>query len=176
MESIINFFLTQISEILPFFVVDEYENAIVLRLGKYTDRVYEAGAHWKWPYVDNVLKQYIITTTISMPAQSIMTMDEKGVVCKATVKYNIEDLPKFILNVYDQSDAISDTTQGIVAKEVGKRNLIELTGDDIDNEITKKLRLIVKKWGVNVDNVTLTDKVECASVRLFNEQQGNGLI
>ena len=176
MESIINFFLTQIGEIMPFFVVDEYENAIILRLGKYTDKVYKAGIYAKWPYADSVLKQYTITTTISMPAQSIMTADGKGVVCKATVKYNIEDVPKFLLTVYDQSDAISDTTQGIVAREVGKRPLLELTGDDIDNEITKKLRLVVKKWGVNVDNVTLTDKVECPSLRLFNEQQGNALI
>ena len=40
---------------------------------------------------------------------------------------------------------------------------------NIDNEITKKLRIEVKKWGINVEKVTLTDIGLISSIRLFNE-------
>lgn len=42
--------------------------------------------------------------------------------------------------------------------------------DDVDNEMTKKLRIEVKKWGISIESVTMTDIGITRSIRLFNEQ------
>ena len=168
LDRLIDFILSIIEEILPFFVIKEYEGAIILRFGKYY-KTYSKGIYFKIPFVDNPIKDFITTTTLTIASQSITTKDEKQLVVKAVVKYNIEDIKAFLLEVYDATDAISDTTQAIIKEQVNMRDWKECNNIELDNEITKKLRREVKKWGINIDKVTLTDIGIIKSIRLFNE-------
>lgn len=169
MEAILSFILNFINEIFPFFIVDQYENAILLRGGKYTGRIYRPGIYFKISFYDKPLIQSIIYTTLSIPVQSLITLDGKEIVVKGIVKYKVEDVETFLLEVYDAIDAIADTAQSIIAKECSKRTWAELREEDIDNEITKKLRVVLKRWGIHVEMVTLSDKTTSRSFRFFNE-------
>ena len=173
MESIVNLLLHFGKDLLPIFVVYEYENAIKLSGGKYTNRIYNAGWYWKIPFYDDILTVTTILTTLSIPVQSLVTIDNKSITVKGVVKYKIDSADAFLLEIYDATDAISDTTQGIIAKECTKRTWEEIRNEDIDNEITKKLRLAVKKWGVYIENVTLSDKTESTVLRIFNETEND---
>lgn len=170
MEAIISFILNFLDELSPFFIVNQYQNAIILRRGIYTDKIYTKGIFFKIPYFDEVLKQHIVVTTLSLPVQSLVTQDDKPIVVKGVVKYKIEDIKLFLLEVYDAFDAIGDTAQSIIAKECNKKTWEEIKIEDIDNEITKKLRSNLKQWGIYIESVTLTDKTPSRSFRLFNEQ------
>lgn len=171
-EKILEVILNFIEDILPFFVVKEYEQAIVLRFGKYK-KTLERGFYFKIPFVDNPIKDTVVTTTLTIPAQSITTSDEKQLVIKAVVKYNIDDIKAFLLNVYDAKDAIADTAQAIIKEQIHQRTWAECNSDKLDNEITKKLRIEVKKWGINIDKVTLTDIGLIRTIRLINENIDN---
>ena len=168
MEKILEFLLSIISDVLPFYTIKQYEMGVVLRGGKFL-KVTNPGFHFKLPFFDDVLKSVVVVTTLTIPVQSITTKDNKDVVIKSVVKYTIDDIKSFILNVYDAIDAISDTTQAIIKEQITTKNWSQCTNSNIDNEITKKLRIEVKKWGINVEKVTLTDIGLISSIRLFNE-------
>lgn len=167
-DKLIEFLLGIITDILPFFVVTEYNKAVVFRAGKF-HKVADAGFHWKIPFFDNPDERTVVTTTLSIPTQSITTKDGLQLVVKAVVKYNVNDIKKLVLNVYDPIDAISDTTQGIIKEQITSKSLLECYHNELDNDITKKVRTAVKQWGIEIEKVTLTDLGTIKSLRLFNE-------
>ena len=161
-----------LSDIVPFFVVKEYEQAVLLRVGTFHN-TYKKGLHFKFPLIDEVLKHVTVTTTLTIPTQSVTTLDQKQIVVKAVVKYIIEDIKLFLLQVNDSVDAISDTTQAIIKEQINQKEWKDCNSIKFDNEITKKLRIYIKKWGIYVDKVTLTDIGIIRSIRLFNEHTHN---
>ena len=167
-DKLIEFLLNIIEDIMPVFFVKQYNNGILLRMGKFV-RVVKPGVVFKIPFLDKVEITTIVTTTLSVPTQSVITKDKKQLVVKSVVKYKISDVELFMLNVYDSTDAISDITQAIVKEQISLRTFEECTDNDFDNTVTKKLRVEMKKWGIEVDRVTLTDIGQIKSLRLFNE-------
>ncbi len=168
-DKLIDFLISLLDKILPWFVVKQFDNGIILRCGKYT-KTFQPGIYWKIPFLDEVMTHHIVITLLSIPVQSLTTKDGQQVVIKGVVKFKVENVKLLLLDVYDATDAISDITQSIIKKQVHIRNWEECNNDDLDNEITKKLRLEVKKWGISVESVTLTDMGLSPSFRLFNEQ------
>lgn len=168
LDKLIDFLLNFIEDVIPFFFVKQYDNGILLRMGKFK-RVVTPGIVFKIPFIDKIETQTIVTTTLSVPTQSVITLDKKQLVVKSLVKYKILDVESFMLMVYDATDAISDITQGIIKEQVAIRSFDECIANDFDNTITKKLRVEVRKWGIDVERVTLTDIGQIKSLRLFNE-------
>ena len=76
--------------IMPVFVVDMWEKALVLRFGKFND-IKEPGLHWKIPFVDSVWHQTVVTQSIHLHPQSITSLDYKNIVVRAIVRYDIAD-------------------------------------------------------------------------------------
>ena len=167
-DKLIEFLLNIIEDIMPVFFVKQYNNGILLRMGKFV-RVVKPGVVFKIPFLDKIEVVTIVTTTLSVPTQSVITKDKKQLVVKSVVKYKIADVELFMLNVYDSTDAISDITQAIIKEQISLRTFEECTDNDFDNTVTKKLRVEMKKWGIEVDRVTLTDTGQIKSLRLFNE-------
>lgn len=152
----------------PLFIINEYEEGVLLRFGIYK-RNLGKGIHWKVPFIDTVLSIHTVWTTINLPPQSLITKDEKNIVVTAVVKYRVSDIKKFQLEVYDSIDAISDLSQGAIKKIVMSKMWEDCKNDDLDNDITKKARVEVKKFGIEIDQITLTNLAQIRSIRLFND-------
>lgn len=172
-DKLIEFLLGTLEDLLPIFIVTQYNKAVVFRAGKF-HKVADAGLHWKIPFFDKPDERTIITTTLTIPAQSITTKDGKQLVVKAMVRYNISDIKTLVLTIFDPIDAISDTTQGIIKEQITSREWSECSDNELDNTITKKVRSTVKHWGIEIEKVTLTDMGAIKSLRLFNESIFNG--
>lgn len=167
-DKLIDFLLAMLYDILPVWFVKQYDNGIFLRMGKFV-RVVKPGVVWKIPFIDKIESQTIVTTTLSVPTQSVITKDKKALVVKSVVKYKITDVEKFMLTVYDAQDAIADTAQSIIKTQIAEKDFEECTTNEFDNTVTKKLRNEVKHWGIDIEKVTLTDIGQIKSLRLFNE-------
>lgn len=172
-DKLIEFLLGLIEDIIPVFFVKQYDNGVLFRAGKF-HRVVFPGPVFKIPFIDKIETQTIVTTTLSVPTQSVMTKDKQQLVVKAVVKYKIVSVEDFMLKVYDATDAISDTVQAIVKAQIAARNFDECIDNEFDNTITKKLRNEVKHWGIEIDKVTLSDIGPIKSLRLFNESPSFG--
>ena len=161
-----------IRELLPIVIVPEYEDGIILRFGKYY-KTMSPGVYFKIPFFDEVLTYHTVMTTLALPSQSLYTIDKQNLVVKGVVKYSIVDVKTFLLEVYDAQDAISDMAQGIIKNIIISKTLEECTHTDIDSNLTKKVRSEIKKWGVDIQQVTLTDVAPIRSIRLINDNISN---
>ena len=172
LDKLIEFLLGFIKELLPFIIIKQYEKAVIFRFGKYR-KISLPGFHWKIPFFFFYDVYGIAVTTLTLPAQTIITKDGKSVVIKATVKYEIEDLKIFGVQVADAIDALSDTSRGVIFDEIKNLTYIESYQKDINKVINPKIKREAKSWGIKVHKVTITDYSEMMSLRLFNEQSEN---
>jgi regulator of protease activity HflC (stomatin/prohibitin superfamily) len=163
-----------IEKLLPFFIVMDYEEAVILRFGKF-HRVAKPGLHFRIPFVDEPMTNHVVVTTLSLPPQSLYTKDKQNIVVKGVIKYRIADVQTFLLEVYDAQDAISDMTQSIIKNVIMDKTMDECIDPEIDNTLAKKARVEAKKWGVEIQQVTLTDLAPIKSFRLINDTVINKL-
>lgn len=173
-DKLIELLSNWIEQLLPIFIIRDYEKAVLLRWGKYK-RTVNPGVYFKIPFFDEVLSHHVVVTTLSLPPQSLYTKDRQNVVVKGLVKYRIADVKTFLLEVYDAQDAISDMTQSIIKNIIMDKSLVECTDSEIDNTLTKKSRVEARKWGVEIQQVTLTDLAPIRSFRLINDTIVNKL-
>jgi regulator of protease activity HflC (stomatin/prohibitin superfamily) len=161
-------------QLTPIIIIRHYEEAVLLRFGKFKT-VLKPGIHFKIPLFDEVIDQHVVITTLSLNAQSLYTKDYQNIVVKAVIKYKIADVKTFLLEVYDAQDALSDMSQSIIKNVIMSMTIVECTDIELDNILTKKVRVEAKKWGVEVQQVTLTDLAPIKSYRLINDNFLNKL-
>lgn len=161
-------------QLTPVIIIRDYEEAVLLRFGKFKT-VYKPGMHFKIPLFDEVIDQHVVVTTLSLDAQSLYTLDKQNIVVKAVIKYKISDVKTFLLEVYDAQDALSDMSQSIIKNVIMSMTMDECTDQELDNTLTKKVRVEARKWGVEVQQVTLTDLAPIRSFRFINDSFLNKL-
>ena len=161
-------------QLTPIIIIRDYEEAVLLRFGRFKT-VFKPGMHFKIPLFDEVIDQHVVVTTLSLDAQSLYTKDKQNIVVKGLIKYKIADVKIFLLEVYDAQDALSDMSQSIIKNVIMSMTMDECTDSELDNILTKKVRVEAKKWGVEVQQVTLTDLAPIRSYRLINDNFTNKL-
>lgn len=160
--------------LMPAIIIPNYEEAVLLRNGKFV-KVLGPGFHVKLPIFDEVISQHVVVTTLSLPAQSLYTQDKQNIVVKGVIKYKISDVKIFLLEVFDAQDALADMTQSIIKNIIITTPLEQCLDLELDNLLTKKVRVEAKKWGVDIQQVTLTDIAPIRSYRIINDSVLNNL-
>lgn len=173
-DKLIDLIVQWISDFLPVVIIPSYEEGVRLSFGKFK-KVLRPGMHFKIPLVDEILRHHVVVTTLSLPAQSLYTVDKQNFVVKGVIKYKIADVKTFLLEVYDAQDALSDMTLSIIKNIVISLPAEKCIDPELDNLLTKKARVEAKKWGVDIQQVTLTDVAPIKSFRLINDTVVNKL-
>ena len=173
-DKLIEVILEWWGQIMPFYIIRDYEEAVLSRFGRFK-AVIKPGFHLKIPFFDEVIDQHVVVTTLSLDAQSLYTKDKQNIVVKGLVKYKISDVKIFLLEVFDAQDALSDMSQSIIKNVIMSMTMDECTDSELDNTLTKKVRVEARKWGVDIQQVTLTDLAPIKSFRLINDNFANKL-
>lgn len=177
-EKLIDFLFEVLDDLLPWFITKEYEQTVVLRLGKIRRKwlwfnynpVKNKGFHFKIPFADQPLTYVVVPTTVETDAQTILTLDKKEVTVRCIIKYEIFDVVLMTTDIYDSIDALQDITQGHIMNEINKATYLDCSNTaELSNTVTKKVRTEAKKYGITVLQVTLTNFVQTRNYRLFNE-------
>ncbi len=139
-------------------VVDQYERAIVLTLGKFTS-MRSAGLTWIFVGIQRMIKVDMRIRTVDIPQQEVITKDNVPLNINAVVYYQIEDAEKAILNIQDYPVAVADFSQVALCDVVG--------GFELDNVLSEReviadrIKIIVDKttesWGINITAIKLQD-------------------
>lgn len=174
LDKLIDLFIQWVNDILPIVIIPSYEEGVRLSFGKFK-KVLSPGMHFKLPFVDEIIRHHVVVTTISLPAQSLYTLDKQNFVVKGVIKYKIADVKTFLLEVYDAQDALSDITLSIIKNIIVSLPAEKCIDPELDNLLTKKARVEAKKWGVDIQQVTLTDVAPIRSFRLINDTIVNKL-
>jgi regulator of protease activity HflC (stomatin/prohibitin superfamily) len=149
-------------------VVNEWESGVRMRGGKFNKNV-EAGIRFKIPFLDKIYTCYNITRTLHPHAQTLTTLDQKPIVLKSIIRFHVEDAKTYLLTLNTASDVLIDTTQGIIKETIETLNWKDL--NEVDDLITEKTREMVKKWGINIERVTLTDLGLVRTYRLMSDKE-----
>ena len=150
-------------------IIPVFEMALVLHFGK-SHRVLGPGIHWKWPFADQIHNHIVIPTTMGTGVQSVITKDGKQIAVKSVIKYTIYDIQMFVEQIYDQADALVDVTQGAIMEIINARTYEEcLDAEGLSNSLAIKVRRDVKKYGIAIEAVTLTDFADTPSYRIFTD-------
>lgn len=169
-DKLFDFLASIYEELLPCVVLPPYLKGVRLRWG-ISKGILEPGFHWKIPFADNILSAMVKPTAIPLPEQSVTTADGLNVVVKATVKYQVDDVEKLLLDVNKPIDAFGDMIAGIIRSKIIVRTWAECNGEDLMKQIASASKREGKRWGIEIMEVTLTDLAIMRSLRLLYSGQ-----
>lgn len=116
------------------FTVSEAERAIKFRLGEIIKSDYEAGLHFKIPFINNVKKFDKRIQTMDAKPERFLTAEKKNVIVDSFVKWRIGDVNTFYTVVAGDTGQANLRLDQIVKDafrgEFGKRNIKQLVSTD----------------------------------------------
>jgi regulator of protease activity HflC (stomatin/prohibitin superfamily) len=159
-----NFFLYSLFLIIIFFVlpgfrvVNQYERAIVLTFGKYSN-TREPGLNWIIPLVQQFIKIDIRITAVDIPQQEAITKDNVPVGINAVVYFHVIRAEDAYLKVQNYAYAVSQYAQAALRDVIGGVELDSLLTerDTIANEIKQIVDKATEGWGINVEAIKIQD-------------------
>ncbi|MDD1655917.1 MAG: slipin family protein, partial [Methanomicrobiales archaeon] len=142
-----------------FKVADQWENAVVLRLGKFRG-LQGPGPFFIIPLVERVaywIDLRIITTTFK--AEKTLTKDTVPVDVEAVLFWKVVNTEKAALEVEDYRSAISWASQTALREVIGKSFLADMLEgrEKLDKELQAIIDLRTEQWGVKISSVEIRD-------------------
>lgn len=168
LDRFIEFLTSFWDDLIPCKIMSQWEKGILMRLGKYR-KTLEPGLVWKIPFVDEVLTQVYVTTTLKLTPQTLPTKDGKQLVIRGIVKYELQDIKTFLLEVTDAQDALGDMTQGAIKNIIFDNTYSDILTNNVDKKITDFARKEAVKWGIKIWSVTTIDLGEIRTIRIIND-------
>lgn len=139
-------------------VIDQYERAVVLTLGKYSSTK-DPGLRWILVGFQRLLKVDLRIRTIDIPQQEVITKDNVPVGINAVVYFHVDSAEKALLNIQNYTVAVSQYAQAALRDVIGGIELDPLLSDrqQIAQEIKKIVDEATNAWGINVTDVKIQD-------------------
>jgi regulator of protease activity HflC (stomatin/prohibitin superfamily) len=140
-------------------VADQWEKAVVLRLGRFRS-IQGPGLFFIIPVIDFIsywIDTRVITTTFK--TEKTLTKDTVPVDVDAVLFWKVIDPKKAALDVADYKSAISWASQTALRDVIGKTMLSDMLEgrEKISAELQKIIDVRTEPWGVNVISVEVKD-------------------
>jgi regulator of protease activity HflC (stomatin/prohibitin superfamily) len=135
-------------------IVNEYQNGVVFRLGRYVG-LKRAGFRWLIPVIERMVIIDLRTVARDVPPQDVITKDNVSVKVNAVVYFRVIHAEKAVLQVEDYLYATSQLAQTTLRAILGQVELDELLSerDRVNREIQQVLDAHTDPWGIKVSNV-----------------------
>lgn len=115
------------------FVVNQAEQALVLRLGAHRATIKDPGLHVKLPLIEDVVRYEQRLLSLEPPAEEIILGDQKRIVVDTYTRYRIADPLKFYQTLRNETNARSQLTQVVssaLRQALGQVMLPSLLSDE----------------------------------------------
>ncbi|XP_077300151.1 band 7 protein AGAP004871-like [Arctopsyche grandis] len=160
LSSILLVFTFPFSLCICFKVVQEYERAVIFRLGRIrTGGARGPGLFFVLPCIDTYRKVDLRTVSFDVPSQEVLTKDSVTVSVDAVVYYRINDPLKAVVAVENYSHSTRLLAATTLRNVIGTRNLAQLLSDReaISQLMQSTLDDATGPWGVKVERVEIKD-------------------
>jgi regulator of protease activity HflC (stomatin/prohibitin superfamily) len=155
-------------------IVNQGDEALVERLGKYTGKKLKPGINYVIPMVENIsFKQTIRERVIDIPPQQCITRDNVSITADAVVYWKILDMERAYYKVENLQSAMVNLVLTQIRSEIGKLELDETftARSQINELLLRELDESTDPWGVKVTRVELRDIVPARAVLDAMEMQ-----
>ena len=136
-------------------ILNEYERAVVFRLGRLIGRPKGPGLVLIfWP-IDTMVKVSLRTIVHDVPAQDIITKDNVSVKVNAVVYFRVVDPAKAVVEVENYLYATSQLAQTTLRSVLGQAELDELLSerDKLNDQLQEIIDSQTDPWGIKVSMV-----------------------
>ena len=135
-------------------IVNEYEQGVVLRLGRYVG-LRTAGLKWIIPFVDRMVIIDMRVTAEQVPPQDVITRDNVSVKVNAVIYFRVMQADRAFLQVTDFLFATSQFAQTTLRSVLGQVDLDDLLSqrDKINRQLQEIIDRHTEPWGVKVTAV-----------------------
>ncbi len=138
-------------------IVNEYERAVVFRLGKVLPQPKGPGLIFIFKPIDRAVVVSLRTVVLDVPSQDIITRDNVSLKVSAVVYFRVLDVKQAIIGVENYYYATSQIAQTTLRSILGEVSLDELLADR--EKLSQRLRQIIdtatEPWGIEVTSVEL---------------------
>ncbi|XP_034462940.1 stomatin (EPB72)-like 3b [Hippoglossus hippoglossus] len=141
-------------------IVQEYERAVIFRLGRITDRKAKGpGIFFVLPCTDSFVKVDLRTISFDIPPQEILTKDSVTVSVDGVVYFRVSDPIASVANVSNADFSTRLLAQTTLRNVLGTKNLSEVLSDReiIAHTMQSSLDEATDPWGIKVERVEIKD-------------------
>ncbi|MFZ6046144.1 FtsH protease activity modulator HflK [Pseudomonas sp. CR3202] len=141
------------------YVVDEQEQAVVLRFGKYYETV-GPGLNIYFPPIDRKFQENVTRERAYSKQGQMLTEDENIVEVPLTVQYKISNLQDFVLNVDQPEVSLQHATESALRHVVGSTEMDQVLTEGRElmaSEIKERLQRFLDNYrtGITVTQVNV---------------------
>lgn len=165
-EKIFDLIISVADQVSPVFILDQTELGIIKRFGMYK-RLALPGVCWKIPFIESQESETVVLTTLSLRAQTLTTYDDKSIVISAIVAYSINDIAKYLLNMYDGEEVLADITMGAIQEQVAQTSYVDIF--EVQEAVLPLVRKKLRDFGIKIKTVTFIDLGAVRSIRLIQD-------
>ncbi|NEO45187.1 MAG: SPFH/Band 7/PHB domain protein [Moorea sp. SIO4A3] len=155
-------------------IINQGNQALVERLGKYSGKKLEPGLNFVIPVIERVVYQQTIREKVlDVPPQPCITSDNVSITVDAVVYWRIMDMEKAYYKVEDLRSAMQNLVLTQIRAEMGKLELDQTftARSQINETLLRELDISTDPWGVKVTRVELRDIVPSQAVQDSMELQ-----
>lgn len=106
-----------------FYIIDPYEQGVVLRFGKYAETV-PPGPHWHIPYPVERVEKVDVDQIRSVDHKAVMLSQDENIVDIAlAVQYRVKDARSYLFNVRDPDLTLRQVAESAIRETVGKSTM-----------------------------------------------------
>jgi membrane protease subunit HflC len=144
-----------------FFVVQEYEQAIVTRVGQYKYTYRSPGIFPKAPFADTVRRMEKRIIGSDTPPAEYLTLDKKKLLADPISRWRIVDPLKFYKTVTDESGAkarLDDIVNSELRAQIASRDFGEIIGnkrEDLVQKVAARARTQLAPFGIELLDVRI---------------------
>ncbi len=135
-------------------VINEYQNGVVLRLGRYAG-LKTAGLKWIIPWVDRMFLVDLRVSAQEVPPQDIITRDNVSVKVSAVIYVRVLQADRAVLQVNNFFFATSQFAQTTLRSVLGQVELDDLLSqrEKINQQLAEIIDRHTEPWGIKVSSV-----------------------
>lgn len=136
-------------------ILNEYERAVIFRLGKLLDHPKGPGVTFVFAPIDRMVRVSLRTIVMDVPPQDVITRDNVSVKVNAVVYFRVMDPRRAIVEVESYHYATSQLAQTTLRSVLGQVELDDLLSER--ERLNQQLQMILDQhtdpWGIKVSSV-----------------------
>ncbi len=136
-------------------ILNEYERAVIFRLGKLYPRPKGPGVILVFAPIDRMVRVSLRTIVMDVPPQDVITKDNVSVKVNAVIYFRVMDPQRSIVEVENYNYATSQLAQTTLRSVLGQVELDDLLSERerLNQELQEILDTHTDPWGVKVSSV-----------------------
>ncbi len=167
-DKLIDLFVSLWTHFQPILFINQYDEGVMLRGGKYLKNLKSGRVYFRIPFVDDFHTDTVTTDTMRTEDISITTLDGKNLTIGIEFDLRIVDIYKALILTHSWKSNLKDIATGVLSDTLEDYNWDDLRKKTTKNAVEKKLQKRAEEIGIEVANLNFTNKVLSTAYKLFS--------